>query len=145
MIMNYPSQMTIVGQTVPVSIIDTPLYTFATCPTCKDPSTNEPYTFIVDYGAEAVCPACGCTHCQPRENSYVFGQFDVLQNKITNWHSDAYSDVCGTSFVHETIEAINSINDIKLNHTQITTLAANIYQAFSSGGVAFSSEKVTYH
>ena len=138
MITQYPSKMNVVGQTIPVKIIEHPLYTWSTCPHCKDAATGEPYSFIVPFGEAKACPACGCAETQPRENSYVFGQFDVRDNTITNWHQDEYSDVCGTSFVHETIEAINSVNDLKLNHTQITALAANIYQAFSSGGVQFA-------
>ena len=44
-----------------------------------------------------------------------------------------------TNFIHEVIEAVNSLGDLKLNHTQITSLAGDLYQAFTSGGINFGN------
>lgn len=132
--MRYPKSMQIIGQTVNVEILDKPLYQFHTCPNC------ESYRFPVSLNAkDKACPACGCAETRPVDNTYVLGQFVVRDNTIKNWHSDNpnLKQVCETSFVHETIEAIDSICDLKLRHTQITTLAAALYQAFSTGAVTF--------
>lgn len=144
--MIYPASMNIAGQTIDVKILDNPLYQMHICPNCKNPYTSEPYRFPVPTGESKACPACGCEHTQPVDNTYVFGQYVVKDNVLKTWHSDKIPDVCGTCFVHETIEAIDSIGDLKLNHTQITSLASMLYQAFTSGGVDFSkkSESVTY-
>jgi hypothetical protein len=143
--MNYPKQMIIGGQTIGVEILDTPLYQFYECPKCtmwknKDESERA-YRFHVPYGTKQPCPACGCERVQPVDNTYVLGQYLVRENRIKNWHSTDASlqQVCETSFVHETIEAIDSIMDLKLNHTQITTLASSLYQAFNTGGVNFGT------
>lgn len=135
--MQYPESMNIGGQNIKVQLLDNPLYQFHVCPTCKNPFNGEPFQFPVPTGESKACPACGCEHTQPMDNTYVFGQFVVKENTLKAWHNDAIADVCGTCFVHETMEAIDSIFDLKLNHTQITTIASALYQAFTSGGVSF--------
>ena len=135
--MRYPSNMNIGGQNIKVELLDQPLYQFHVCPHCRDLFTGQPFRFPVPTGETKTCPACGATDTQPQDNTYVFGQFLVKDNTLKTWHNDDISDVCGTCFVHETIEAIDSIGDLKLNHTQITTLASLLYQAFSSGAVSF--------
>lgn len=136
--MNYPKRMTILGQDVEVKILPQPLYQMYTCPHCKNPNNQEAYTFPQLLDGDVECPACHCKEVQPRNNMYVFGQYLVRKNEIQNFHDDDMKQVCETSFIHETIEAINSITDLKLPHQTITTLAAAIYQAFSTGGVDFS-------
>ena len=138
--MIYPKNMTILGQVVPVEIIKTPLYQVYTCPHCVNPNTGRAFEFHAPYGEGKACPACGREDTQPKEHTYVLGQYSVRDNKIKNFHSELESmrQVCETSFVHETIEAINSICDLKLSHQTITTLAASLYQAFSTGKVDFS-------
>ena len=136
--MKYPKSMTILGQEVAVNIIDQPLYQRHICPKCVFKGEN--FSFPVPTGTSKACPACGCEETIPVENSYVLGQFAVKDNAITNWHDDRFKDVCETSFVHETIEAINSICDLRLPHQTITTLAAAIKQAFTTGGVDFAED-----
>ena len=135
--MRYPKSMKILGQEVGVNIIPTPLYQKHKCPNCIVHGAM--LEFPVPTGSESkACPACGCENTIPVENSYVLGQFSVKKNQITNWHDADYADVCETSFVHETIEAINSICDLKLPHQTITTLAAALKQAFTTGEVDFA-------
>ena len=141
--MKYPKSMTILGQEVAVNIIDQPLYQRHICPKCVFKGEN--FSFPVPTGTSKACPACGCEETIPVENSYVLGQFAVKENAITNWHNEEYlksfphvREVCETSFVHETVEAINSIGDLHLPHQTITTLASMLYQAFSTGGVDFA-------
>lgn len=133
--MRYPESMQIIGQEVKVDLLPKPLYQFHICPKC------EGYRFPVPTGTSKACPACGCEETRPVDNTYVLGQYVVPENKIKNWHSNDPNlrKMCETSFVHETIEAIDSICDLKLKHPQITTLAAALYQAFSTGKVDFSS------
>ena len=136
--MKYPTSMKILGQEIGVDIIPTPLYQMHRCPKCIMPNGSM-YSFPVTTGSDSkACPACGFEDTIPVENSYVLGQFSVKKNQITNWHDDEFADVCETSFVHETIEAINSICDLKLPHQTITTMAAALKQAFSTGGVNFA-------
>lgn len=142
--MRYPTSMNIIGQTVGVELKDNPLYQMHVCPHCRNPYTSEPFKFPVAFGESKTCPACGATDTQPLDNTYVLGQFVVKENVIKTWHDDSIADVCGTCFVHETIEAIDSIGDLKLNHTQITTLASALYQAFTSGKVSFDDSTPAY-
>ena len=100
--MIYPTSMNIAGQTIDVKILDNPLYQMHVCPNCKNPYTSEPYRFPVPTGESKICPACGCEHTQPVDNTYVFGQYVVKDNVLKTWHSDKIPDVCGTCFVHET-------------------------------------------
>ena len=137
--MKYPKSMKILGQEVGVSIVDKPIYQKHTCPVCMFNGAH--LEFPVPFGSEdKACPACGCENTIPVKNSYVLGKFSVRENAITNWHDESYKDVCETSFVHETIEAINSICDLKMPHQTITTLAAAIKQAFTTGGVNFAED-----
>lgn len=141
--MIYPKKMTISGQDVHVEIIEHPLYRVFVCPHCIDASKGEPYSFHVPYGVEGKnCPACGRADTQPKDYSYIFGQYSPLRNEIKNWHNDHpnMKQVCETSFVHETIEAINSICDLQLPHQTIATLASQLYQAYSTGKVDFSRD-----
>ena len=134
--MRYPESMQILGQTVCVELLPKPLYQMHSCPKCDG------YKFPVPMGGkEKTCPACGCEETRPVNNTYILGQYVVPENRIKNWHSNdpALRQMCETSFVHETIEAIDSICDLKLKHPQITTLAAALYQAFSTGNVSFES------
>lgn len=129
--MKYPKKMNILGQEVSVELVDTPLYQMHSCPNCAG------YRFPVGHGKERKCPSCGSEDTRPIDNTYVLGQYSGTKSEIKNWHSDQHKQVCETSFVHETIEAINSICDLKLPHQTITTLSAALYQAFSTGDVAF--------
>lgn len=130
--MNIPKKMNILGQTVNVNIVDKPLYQMHTCPKCN---CGE---FPIGDTTAHVCPCCGNESIMPVDNSYVLGQYNTRTGEITQWMNDNYKDVCETSLIHESIEAINSICDLKLPHQTITTLAAALYQAYSSGEVNFA-------
>ena len=73
------------------------------------------------------------------DKQWMIGSYHSIDRKITQFHSDDHVDMCGESFLHETIEAANDIYDLQLNHTVITSLAAALYQAFNSGKVSFAT------
>lgn len=77
---------------------------------------------------------------QTGPNSYMIGMYHPISRNLIQYHDDKFEDTCGESFVHETVEAVNAINDLGLPHQTITTLAANLYQAFTSGHVSFAKE-----
>ena len=136
--MRYPKEMTILGQKVPVKVQDKPLYQFYVCPHCN--KNGYSYQFHLGVNDAKKCPACGCEDVQPVQNKYVLGQFDVPESTVKLFFNEQVRDMCEVNVVHETIEAIDSICDLKLPHQTITTLAAALYQAFKSGGVDFSTD-----
>jgi hypothetical protein len=69
--------------------------------------------------------------------TYVIGEYHPIARTMKCYHSEAHKDTCGESFVHETVEAIDSLYDLGLPHQTITTLATALYQAYSSGSVSF--------
>lgn len=133
--MNYPKSIVVGGQTIQVETTDTPLLKVYTCPDC-----GPGFRFFLPFKEGGVCPACGRKNPQPIDNTYALGQFDILKNTITTWKctDKKVREQCETSFVHEVIEAINSIHGLELEHPKITTLGTALYQAFTSGGVDFS-------
>ena len=76
------------------------------------------------------------------EHSYIIGQYHPLTREITIYHSDDMKKMCGENFVHETIEAVNGLYDLNLQHQTITTLATALYQAYSTGNVSFVDNEV---
>ena len=72
--------------------------------------------------------------------SYIIGSYSPLSRGMVCYHNDDLIDTCGENFTHETVEAINSLYDLKLDHQTITTLATALYQAFASGEVSFTKE-----
>lgn len=65
-------------------------------------------------------------------------EYSPLDNRIDIYVLPNNDSFGGVNFVHETIEAIDDKYDLKLNHTQITTLAEALYQAYKSGAVSFN-------
>lgn len=139
--MKIPNTIAVKGHLIKVETQDTPLYQFYVCPNCVNPRTNEPLQFRADYNGSKVCPACGREDTQPVWNTYVLGHYIPYENKIRCFVSDEPHLVgtLETNFIHEVIEAVNSLGDLKLNHTQITSLAGDLYQAFKSGGINFGN------
>lgn len=133
--MKFPTKMQVAGQVVHVQTQPEPVFQFYACPTCVD--GTEAYSFPVPNGHKPKCPACACEVVQPMD-AYVMGCYSVLDDLITLRVTDTNTEAAGTNFVHETVEAVNSICDLQLDHTQITTLSTVLYQAFSSGGVSFA-------
>lgn len=125
--MKYPAQIQITGQTIPVHVQDTPVAVVYHCEACKHRSPV--YT-----GADRVCRKCGSTDMTPTEG-VIIGQYSCTNSYIRVYHNDEAPTMCGINFFHEVLEAINSINDLKLPHQTITTLAACWYQAMSSGNL----------
>ncbi len=138
--MKYPNMIQIGSQKIKVNVYDTPQYQWFECPVCA--SVNGPgqkYRFPLPYGEDNPrCPACKSEHVQPRHNSVIYGEFKPTDNSIHVMHLDEYEDMFGVNFVHEVIEAADCINDLNLNHTQITALGSALYQAFSTGRVNFT-------
>lgn len=99
--MQYPEQMQIGGNTIPVQVLSEPIR-------------------------------------QVSATAYVIGEYHPLTREIKIFHTDDNPKMCGENFVHETIEAVNGLYDLNLEHQTITTLATALYQAYSSGNVSFN-------
>lgn len=125
--MKYPAQIQITGQTIPVYVQDTPVAEVYRCDACG-------YNSPVYAGTAAVCRKCGHASLTPTEG-IILGQYSCTNSYIRVYHSDETPTLCGINFFHEVLEAINSVNDLKLPHQTITTLAACWYQAMSSGNL----------
>lgn len=133
--MRYPTNMTIAGLDVPVKTQNAPVYTVYVCPSCKDPNTGDPLQLYLNTTTGQSCPCCGITAIQPT-GQHVYGTYNILDNKITICTSS--EQIGGLNLVHETIEGINDICDLNMDHTQISTLGAMLYKAFASGKVDFT-------
>lgn len=72
-----------------------------------------------------------------QKTDVVLAQYDPQTTTISLMHVPDKPGIGGSNFVHEVIEAIDVHGDLKLNHTQISTLASGLYQAFVSGEVNF--------
>lgn len=70
----------------------------------------------------------------------VMAQYDPQTTTISLMHNPDKPAVGGSNFIHEVIEAADCHGDLQLTHTQISTLASALYQAFTSGGVNFGRE-----
>lgn len=133
--MKYPTKMSIAGLDIPVKVQSNPVYTVYECPSCKDPDTGNALTLYLAYDAPVKCPCCKSEALQPT-GQHVFGRYSIVDNDII---VTATSDqVGGLNLVHETIEGINDICDLQMDHTQISTLGAMLYRAFASGNVDFT-------
>lgn len=60
------------------------------------------------------------------------GYFHPNMNEIGVFYDKDRPDNFGATLIHEYIEAVDSYCDLKLNHTQISTLASGLHQAMSS-------------
>ena len=67
----------------------------------------------------------------------VLAQYDPQTTTISLMHVPDKPGIGGSNFIQEVIEAIDVHGDLQLNHTQISTLASGLYQAFVSGEVNF--------
>lgn len=59
---------------------------------------------------------------------------------ITN-DADRSEKAQAQDLIHEIMEAINSANDLNLNHTQISTIASSFFQVLSDNKLSFVEEK----
>lgn len=60
------------------------------------------------------------------------GYFHPNTNEIGVFYNKDLPDNFGATLIHEYIEAVDNYCDLKLNHTQISTLASGIHQAMSN-------------
>ncbi len=67
----------------------------------------------------------------------TIGAYYSRAKEIACTHDNTSPSTYGENFVHEVMEAANDINDLQLSHQTITTMAAALFQAFSSGKVNF--------
>jgi len=73
------------------------------------------------------------------DNKKVVGKFLPLAGDMYIFHDTDKPEIGGEAFVHELCEAADVIYDLKLPHQTIQTLSAALFQAFSSGKVAFAN------
>lgn len=64
--------------------------------------------------------------------TYANGSYNTLTDKIRISNTPNKPSIMYTNTIHEIIEAINFRGDLKLNHTQITSLASALYQAMQT-------------
>lgn len=67
----------------------------------------------------------------------VLGYFDPMHNIIRVFHTERCPELGGNTLIHEIIEATNQFGDLKLNHTQISTLSNALFQAFHQGNLSY--------
>jgi hypothetical protein len=127
--MRYPTEMRINEVVVPVTYVTEPVRVWYTCTQCNSQHGFKP-------GEEHVCPVCKSTWMKYDE-LYANGVYNYRDVAITLTDNGKEAMV-GFNLVHETIEAINALCDLCLDHTQISTLGMNLYGAFSSGRVDFT-------
>lgn len=73
------------------------------------------------------------------DSKKVVGKFLPLAGDVMIYHDTSRPEIGGEAFVHELCEAADVIYDLKLPHQTIQTLSAALFQAFSSGKVAFTN------
>lgn len=62
----------------------------------------------------------------------VLGRYTPKDQKIVLYDNPTKPDVAASNFIHETIEAIDCLGDLQMNHTQISTLSSALHQVFGS-------------
>lgn len=67
----------------------------------------------------------------------TLGYFDPLTASVNIRHAEVCPELGQSTLIHEFIEAANQYGDLQLNHTQISTLASALHQAFHSGGYRY--------
>ncbi len=133
--MRYPTNMNIAGIDVPVHVQASPVYTLYKCPVCKDADTKEALVVYLREHEDIACPCCDTTQLQNTQ-LFIWGKYDILNCDIAI--SAPNEQVGGMNLVHETIEGINSLCDLGIDHTAISTLGTMLYKAFASGCVDFT-------
>lgn len=58
----------------------------------------------------------------------ILGRYTPAKQEITLYHNKDKPGIAQSNFIHETIEAIDLLGDLKLNHTQISTLSSALHQ-----------------
>lgn len=60
----------------------------------------------------------------------VLGRYTPKDQKIVLYDNPTKPDIAASNFIHETIEAIDCLGDLQMNHTQISTLSSALHQVF---------------
>lgn len=60
----------------------------------------------------------------------VLGRYTPKDQKIVLYDNPTKPDIAVSNFIHETIEAIDCLGDLQMNHTQISTLSSALHQVF---------------
>lgn len=61
----------------------------------------------------------------------ILGRYVPSKQEITLFDNPDKPSVAESNFIHEAIEAIDVLGDLKLNHTQISTLSSALHQVFT--------------
>lgn len=62
----------------------------------------------------------------------ILGRYDPAVQQIRLYNNPEKPSIAESNFVHELIEAVDVMNDLKLNHTQISTLASSLHQILTT-------------
>lgn len=62
----------------------------------------------------------------------ILGRYDPAIQQILLYNNPEKPSIAESNFVHEVIEAVDKMNDLKLNHTQISTLASSLHQILTT-------------
>ena len=73
------------------------------------------------------------------EEMFIMGEYEPRTTTLKVVDVPEKPSIGQCNFIHEVIEGINYHADLKINHTQITTLASSLYQCFSGAGLSFGS------
>lgn len=73
-----------------------------------------------------------------QKTDVVLAQYDPQTTTISAYHNPEKPAIFGSNMIHELIEFADVHSDLKLNHTQISTLASVLYQALVNGEFDFS-------
>lgn len=77
-----------------------------------------------------------------QKTDVVLAQYDPQTTTISLMHVPGKPAIGMSNCLHEIIECIDVHADLKLNHTQISTLASGMYQALASGKFNFSDTPI---
>ena len=62
----------------------------------------------------------------------VLGRYTPSKQEIVLYNNPDKPEIATSNFIHETIEAIDCLGDLQLNHTQISTLSSAFHQVLSN-------------
>ena len=74
------------------------------------------------------------------DGKHIVGKYDGKNRTIDIIDDGDHKELTGETFVHELVEAVNSIYQLELDHRVIATLGVGLYQALTSGQVSFKQE-----
>lgn len=75
------------------------------------------------------------------DGKHIVGKYVGRDHELHVVDDGAHKELSGETFVHELIEAANSIYQLNMDHRVIATLGVGLYQALSSGKVSFADKQ----